>query len=719
MKRGWILRTFIIGVVTSTVFINTLALAASKEYEVELETYAKLTKAVSSGFYSGSRVFIRIGNQTFYDYHGPRVSLAGLYVVAIYKNKVLLQYHYNTYYIAGASIGFARDISKLPDGTFVIVAAKGEPTRHFDKRGQQALFQIGASTGLLNQKFRTSYLCIGVKGLAQGKAIEKIGKEELSHIGSKLDEHIQFTFQEEEMPQHVSRKPGRHEGLMFGDTEAIYYIPKNFNPDTAKYLFGIHGAGDWHRPGAMNRIHQFMNIAEIENIVIIAPVFDRIFNRPLDRRKDFDSHGKIKDRRIIKDRHLWNFLTLLNTFNEHRSDLKLIDIFEFFNKHLMKRETFHLYGHSGGGQFVSRFIVFYPELLSKVGISSAGSFVFPRRDIDYPDGLKLDNLEKTFGSQIKADDLKLTDSELDQKLNQVLDLKLFIIAGENDTWIDNRPERSWQGKHRLERAQNFYKIMKEEDQRLKTKGIRSKDKPFQFKLHIMRGVGHNSNAAAANAAELFFPTKKKTKGQLLYIDFERRIVDKSGNKNRIRSRAKPKIARGRAVFIARKGHYLHVDLNQASRIVGCTEMTIRAKVRMEPNSRRHRAARIIQTCDNHWHGSAITVHNTNRIAAWIQTTSSKATIPAKGKKPIIGRSPTLISQAKIDDGRWHEVVLTYTGSRVMLFIDGRLQGKTQWTGAIIGGDQINIGYVKSNGFHFDGEIDEIQMYGHTILPTHD
>ena len=135
---------------------------------------------------------------------------------------------------------------------------------------------------------------------------------------------------------------------------------------------------------------------------------------------------------------------------------------------------------------------------------------------------------------------------------------------------------------------------------------------------------------------------------------------------------------------------------------------------MNPNPRRHRAARIIQTCDNQWFGSAVTVHETNRIAAWIQTTSSKETVPAKDKKPIIGRSPTLISYARIDDGQCHEIVLTYTGSQVKLFIDGLPQGQTEWTGAIIGGDQINIGYVKSNGFHFDGEIDEIEILGYAI-----
>ena len=52
----------------------------------------------------------------------------------------------------------------------------------------------------------------------------------------------------------------------------------------------------------------------------------------------------------------------------------------------------------------------------------------------------------------------------------------------------------------------------------------------------------------------------------------------------------------------------------------------------------------------------------------------------------------------------------------MLFIDGRLQGKIPWTGAIIGGDEINIGYVKSNGFHFDGEIAEVEILGQSTLP---
>ncbi len=328
MKIRRIILLLIFCTATQSLLLPTAVWAIPDKYEVELNKHAEYVEAVSGGFHSGSRVLIRIGGHTFYDYRGPRVGLAGLYVVAIYKNEVLLQYHYNTYFLGGASLGFSRDMSKLPYGTFVVVAAKGEATRLFDEHGQKALYSIGAATGLLNQKFRTSYLCIGVKGLAQGKAIEKTGSEELHHLGEKTGEQINLVFPKKKEPRGFSRMPGRHEGLMFGDTEAIYYIPKNFNPDTARYLFGIHGAGAWRRPGALTRIAQFRNTADRENIVIIAPAFTPVLNRTPNRKKDI-KNGKFVDPKIVKAHR--SFMMLLNEFNEDRSDLKLIEIFEFFN----------------------------------------------------------------------------------------------------------------------------------------------------------------------------------------------------------------------------------------------------------------------------------------------------------------------------------------------------------------------------------------------------
>jgi len=502
------LRKLTIVIVTSILLINSPILAALETYDTILEKYAARTNAVSSGFNSGSRVAIRIGNHTFHQFDRSSPTLAGLYVVAIYNDKVLLDASYNTYYLHGASQGLAQDIGKLPKGAFVVVAGLDEPTRLFDERGQRALNQIGAKTGLLGQEFRTSYLCLGVKGMPQGKAIEKVGMEELKHIGEKATEQVDFIFPKKKKPKRISRRPGRHEGLMFGDTEVIYYIPKNFNPKTAKYLFGIHGAGDWHRPGASNRIAQFRGIADVENLVIIAPAFDCIFNRPINRRKDFDEKHKFKDPRVVKDRYLWGFIALLNRSNEHRTDLKLVEIFEHFNKNLMKREKFYLDGHSGGGQFVARFVLFYPELIDKAAICSAGTFVFPRHDKDYPYGLKLDNLEKTFGPQIKADDMKLTESQVERKIDKMLDLKIFIIAGELENVPGDVTKMDWQGKSTLERAHNFHKAMKDEDLRLKEKGVRAKSKSYLFELHTIPNVGHNSGETAKKAIELLFPKNK-------------------------------------------------------------------------------------------------------------------------------------------------------------------------------------------------------------------
>ena len=88
-----------------------------------------------------------------------------------------------------------------------------------------------------------------------GKAIEKVGREQLSYISPECDKLIKFTFPEKPKPK-VVLKPGKIQRMMIGQTEVIYYIPKYFDPNTAEYFFCIHGAGG--SDGAWNKIYESM-----------------------------------------------------------------------------------------------------------------------------------------------------------------------------------------------------------------------------------------------------------------------------------------------------------------------------------------------------------------------------------------------------------------------------------------------------------------------------
>jgi pimeloyl-ACP methyl ester carboxylesterase len=461
---------------------------------------------ISGGFTSTNRVYIAVNDHIFYDDVPDCAATAGLYVVALYDNQVVLQYFYHTYQIEGASEGLARDIESLPDGALVIVAAKDEPTRYFDQRGQDALLSIGAAVGLQGQAFRTSYLCVGHKGAAPGEAIERAGMEELVHRGNAGCARYgcpELVFPAPETPE-IFAEPGIYEGLKIGATEVMYYIPSGFDPNTAEYFFGIHGAGDWHRPGAVHRIEQFKDIADRENLVLVAPAFDVELNWEPNWPDDFDQYGRFKDPRIVKGRYLWDFVGLLNGWGDARADRKLIEIFDVFNQHLMTRERFHLYGHSGGAQFALRFALFYPELLDKVAASSPGTFTFPLFDVDYPYGLNMRNLPKTYPAITDYDGIDLDFNQLRQKLAAMLDLHLILTVGQLETWEDH-PDLAWQGFSTLDKAINYYDVMALEAQALKDQGFRDSESPFLFEFHVLPGVAHDSGASGAAVGRLMFP----------------------------------------------------------------------------------------------------------------------------------------------------------------------------------------------------------------------
>lgn len=304
---------------------------------------------------------------------------------------------------------------------------------------------------------------------------------------------------------------------------------------------------------------------------------------------------------------------------------------------------------------------------------------------------------------------------MNHKLADLFDLELIIIAGEKDETIGN-DGANWQGRSVAERARKYFEAMKQLHGEMKKSGHRSRETPFRFQLVLLPEVGHDHVASAAAAQQRLFPTRPKTKGMVLRLDFDDGLLDLSGQHNKITTDASPRIGDDFAAFSSRGKQYLDITLNRDSDLLGCTELTIKARVRMNTQTRAHPFARIIQTSDKQWDGTCLMVNDKQQVIGWIQTSSPTRTANMFNNRPIKGRSPELVSKATLDDGRWHEVIMTYDGEVVRLFVDGQLQGRTRWAGGMVHFHQLNIGYVRSNGFHFDGDMDDLEIHGRALSP---
>lgn len=71
-----------------------------------------------------------------------------------------------------------------------------------------------------------------------------------------------------------------------------------------------------------------------------------------------------------------------------RADLALIELIDHTrSRFFLPRRACYLYGHSGGAQFVHRFVMTHPGEVARYAISAAGWYTFPDEALEYPHGL--------------------------------------------------------------------------------------------------------------------------------------------------------------------------------------------------------------------------------------------------------------------------------------------------------------------------------------------
>src|SRR5215470_13544839 len=147
--------------------------------------------------------------------------------------------------------------------------------------------------------------------------------------------------------------------------------------------------------------------------------------------------------------------------------------------------TYRAFGHSAGGQFVQRWLLFRPESRASVIIAAnPGWYTLPEWN---PERVRFPFPFSLVGSPIGQ-----------QQLQQALSRRFTLMLGERD--IDPRdknlnrsPGASAQGVHRFERGQNFFVAAREAAGRL---GL-----PFVWDLVVVPGARHDNFAMARAAVE--------------------------------------------------------------------------------------------------------------------------------------------------------------------------------------------------------------------------
>ena len=239
------------------------------------------------------------------------------------------------------------------------------------------------------------------------------------------------------------------------DIDVFYSLPEEVNDETM-LLFIIHGASRT----AEGYLEDFIPYIQEKNLIAVAPKFS----------KDSYPYFAFLNRSAIDGKKL--------PAGTPNIDNALGDIFEIItSKYKIRNDKYRIYGHSGGAQFVQRYLLFSNDSrIDKAVLANAGFYTFMNQNL-YPFGLR---------------DIDLDDEEI----KRILRTKVALYVGEKDTesnFKDLKGARA-QGNNRLVRGETFFLDLVSYAEEV---GM-----PLRWQYQIIKNVGHD-NAGMASAAAYF------------------------------------------------------------------------------------------------------------------------------------------------------------------------------------------------------------------------
>jgi len=198
------------------------------------------------------------------------------------------------------------------------------------------------------------------------------------------------------------------------DAEQVYYlyIPPDYDGSSTFHLLAIiHGLSR----GAERYAESFVEFADRHHFVLLAPLFPP----PL----RFQDLGLGSDVRVD--------LRLLELVDEVAGDLTV------------QTAKFDLFGYSGGGQFVHRFLYLRPERLRSVVVGAPGTVTLPNSEERWPIGVR--GLARAAGVRFSLEEVRRP--------------RTMLMVGAEDVMLEDLNQRPWAmqaGSTRLGRARHLH-----------------------------------------------------------------------------------------------------------------------------------------------------------------------------------------------------------------------------------------------------------------------
>ena len=231
--------------------------------------------------------------------------------------------------------------------------------------------------------------------------------------------------------------------------------------DGDRILFVMHGAGR----NADDYLNAWIEFAEETNTLLVVPEFESPFSRVITN--DYAEGNLFTYFGSRNPKAEWAFAVIENAFDHitEQNDLS--------------NDSYDIFGHSAGAQFVHRMILLEPEARIRQAIAAnAGAYTFPNPEIEFPYGIKNVSLDE-------------------DSLRSSLRKKLLILLGELDNTADQgildlSAAAMEQGPHRLARGSNFFA---ESETFANRNGLE-----FNWEFAMVKGVGHNFREMSKHAA---------------------------------------------------------------------------------------------------------------------------------------------------------------------------------------------------------------------------